>query len=533
MLDRLQINGELTHQGPDDVMFPLQSGQRATFVRHAALVQQREETVLLLAEMRADGEPAKEFEERLEGAAVDLRILPRLLDHGLQAIEHSQDQVVLLVQTASSVHQGFLVCRAPHRLQAKAYRVSAARANAGYTERFPAALDKSTLGELIRGLDRVWRVCVSQAAEPLWRLIASQYRRPLDATLRRHVSAALASDALRMQRELLEPLGLRIDPEPALWKYLPGPALRLFLRVDGDSPAVEEGQVVAVVLLHDPQSDRTLYAHPIHAGARANPLLGHLHGPMATPKAQEGANGDRATLRLLEHKRAIWDQFLLEREQLEPHDAGRRWRERYSWALVRLYFCERCPGCGWGSPFFDGISGQPHRAPRTERSPAQITPGLTAGFFERLRESAAWAVETAYVRRGGLAVNHTPALAAWLDRDMVFAAFPTDVEFIDAGVPVGLALYADASTASVRHAHVLTAGPEPEPALLHGERALGLPRPQPGEADAAARDSYARWRARGWSQFWLRELEDGPYAASESWLTGYWDALARLFGLKP
>lgn len=200
---------------------------------------------------------------------------------------------------------------------------------------------------------------MGEESDPLWRLVASRRRRPMDSTLHRHISTALAGAAVRMQRDLLERLGLQIDTTPMLWKYMPGPYLRLFFRVEGESLAIEEGRVVALVLLHDPQRGRTLYAHPIHAGPQANPLLKHLHGPMAAPKAQEGANGDRATLRLLEHKQAIWDRFLLDRERLEPREAGQLRRERYFWALMRVSTAKNessAGSTGAGSPILTQIS---------------------------------------------------------------------------------------------------------------------------------------------------------------------------------
>jgi len=371
---------------------------------------------------------------------------------------------------------------------------------------------------------------VVEASGPLWRVVAAHYRRPMDTALRRHVSAAMDSEAVRMQRDLLAPLGLRIDRAPVLWKYLPGPYLRLFFRVEGDSAAVEEGRVVALVLLHDPQGGRTLYAHTVHADPHANPLLKHLHGPMSSPKAQDGANGERATLRLLEHKQAIWDRFLLDRERMKPQEAGQLWRERYFWALVRLYFCERCPACRWGSPHFDGAPGELHRTEYTGALPGYIAPALTTTWFDHLRESCAWTIESTYVQRGGFTLNPTPALAVKMNADTVFVAFRTEVEHVGPGIPVGAAFYADASSAESRHAHVLTAGPEPELAFLHGDRVLGLPRPQLGREGDAARESYASWRRQAWSDFWLRELEDGLHAASRVWLTEYWEALTRLFG---
>jgi len=371
---------------------------------------------------------------------------------------------------------------------------------------------------------------VNKTVTPFWELVATQYQRQVVPGLQHHVDAALASEPVRMQRALLAARGRTIADEPMLWKQLPGNLLRLFVSVEGGGWTLEAGQVVAVVLLHDLRRGVTLYAHPVHAGPEANPLLKHLHGPMAAPRAQEGINGERATLRLIEHKRAIWHRFLEERDELGPEPAGRRWRKRYVWSLVRLYFCERCPGCRWGSPMYEGVSGEPFRLPEQKPS-AYIEPDLPAAFFERLRASRAWRIETAYVARGGFTVGRSPVLAGQLADNAFVAAFPTDAEFIDGGIPVGLMFYANGS-GDVQHVHVLTAGPEPELALLHGDHALGLAPPQ-GAGAPAARQEYVRWRAHAWSGFWLRELEEGLAAASRWWLAGYWEALARLFGLRP
>ncbi len=198
---------------------------------------------------------------------------------------------------------------------------------------------------------------------------------------------------------------------------------------------------------------------------------------------------------------------------------------------MRLYFCERCPGCRWGTPQFDGLEGEPYRAPKPAPLRARLDPTVPPGVLDAVRESPVWAVEVAYARRGGFAVQPEPRLVARLDEQTAFVAAATDVEFIEGGSLVGLAAYVRLPDGPVRYAHVLTAGPEPELVLLHGDRGLGLPPPQPGRAGREARAAYVRWRRKAWSRFWLRELEEGLYAASRAWLREYWAALARLVGL--
>jgi hypothetical protein len=370
---------------------------------------------------------------------------------------------------------------------------------------------------------------VRYSEESIWRGYATHLGLDVDLALRSRIERALASPAVATQRATLEQIGLRIDPEPILWKYLPGPHLRLFFPVTGEGHPIELGSVVAIVLLYDVATERTLYAHPVHAGPGANPLLKHIGGPMAQPKAQAGANGDRATLRLLEHKMALWACLERERNTLGSEEADRRWRERYAWALVRLYFCERCSACRWGSPFFDGIGEAPYRSPRVE---AQRTkPDLPRGWQEivaPILQSDIWKVEVAYARRGGFVTREDPQLLLQLDEEFSLTIFPTDAEFLTGGSIVALAVYFHEPTREVRYAFCLSAGPEAEMLFLHGDRAMGLPVPRTGTAGAAAREAYAGWRREAWSQFWLDELELGLHEASGNWLTAYWDALRSL-----
>ncbi|MBW2444688.1 MAG: hypothetical protein JRG83_02050, partial [Deltaproteobacteria bacterium] len=333
--------------------------------------------------------------------------------------------------------------------------------------------------------------------------------------------------AVAMQRAMLERIGRRIEPAPLLWRMLPSGHLRLFFPVTGASDAIEKGTVVALVLLYDLAEERPLYAHPVHAGPGANPLLQHLSGPMAHPKAQEGGNGERATLRLLEHKRTLWERFEHEREELGPEEAGRLWRERYGWSLVRLYFCERCAACRFGSPFLEGSDGEPFRSTGSAvpEEARELQPGESSQIAAAVRASEPWRIEVAYAQRGGFTVRDEPSRVEALGADWRIVLFPTDAEWIEGGTLVGAIAYFHVPSGETRYASCLSAGPEAETLFLRGDTALGLPL-----TDAAARGAYAAWRAQAWSSFWLDELELGLHAASRRWLHGYWDALGRLFG---
>jgi len=371
-----------------------------------------------------------------------------------------------------------------------------------------------------------------------WRAWATPLAPEPGSELAEQVERALASPPVARLRGLLECTGRRLDPQPLLWKQLPGPYLRLFFTVAGPTDAIEEGEVVAVVLLHDLASECTLYAHPIHAGPGANPLLRHVGGPMANPKAQAGRNGEPATRRLLEHKYALWSRFQEECETRGPAEAGRRWRERYAWALVRLYFCERCAACRWGSPGFDGAGDSV-----AFRSPVAADPAVAAGVAEpggarpagfepvavAICASEAWQIEARYAQRGGFTLGEAPTLVAPLEDDHVLAVFGSDAEWLDGGSIVGAAAWLHRPSGEVRHVHCLVAGPEAERVFLDGDRALGLPRP--GATRPEARTAYVRWRREAWARFWQDELELGLHAASRRWLRDHQTALATLAGV--
>lgn len=369
-----------------------------------------------------------------------------------------------------------------------------------------------------------------RASGPMrWREAAVQLPPDPGSELEAQVRAAFDSPPVRALRAALARVGAELDPTPLLSKVLPGGHLRIFFPVRGGPAGLEAGQVVAAVLLHDLASGRTLYAHPVHAGPGANPLLRHLGGPMARPKAQEGENGDRATLRLLEHKRAIWAAFREEATRA-GEAAAARWRERYAFALVRLYFCERCSACRWGHPSYDGAGVSPWTPPEDPGAGAASAELSEADreLGRRAAGSEAFAVERAYARRGGFEISREPILVGEAGPDTV-VVFPSDARLLEAGSLVGAAAHLDRASGTVRHVHCLSAGPEPEMVFLHGDRALGLGVP----GDDAARRAYARFREEAWTRFWLRELEEGLAAASRAWLAEYRDALARLLGRPP
>lgn len=348
--------------------------------------------------------------------------------------------------------------------------------------------------------------------------------------LGRQFGSVLDSPPVQALRTLLKPLGQEIveDP-PVLWKRMPGPHLRVIFPVRGG--ALEDGSVVAVVTLSSLDPLKTLYAHPMHAGPGVNPLLAHLDGPMAAPKAQNGADGDRATRRMVEHKKALWSRFQQERETLGAAEASRRWRNGYFWALRRLYFCAWCKPCDWGSPFFDvPLPGNETckwtlpelPAPTIELAPAeeQVTQDILA--------SEIWRVETEYALRGGFHTSARPVILKQMRDGFCYVVFPMRNGAIDGGTLVALAVIHHAPTRKVWHAQCLSAGPEAEILYRAALRPLGLPLPTSPERWAAAFETYAQWRRDAWIQFWLDELEHGFVHASRHWLSGFWTALDNL-----
>jgi hypothetical protein len=362
--------------------------------------------------------------------------------------------------------------------------------------------------------------------EQCWHLCVSRPRRLGGSDLDRRISRALASPPVAVHRALLERAGRAIDPDPLLAKYLAGPYLRLFFAVTGGGDEIRLGTVVAIALLFDPPREETLCAHPVFAGPDVSPMLKRLDGPVAQPSAQEGRNGELATRRFLAHKRVLWERFEEERGTKGRAEAGRRWREGFLWALVRLHFCERCPGCRWGCPFFDGPAAEHHAPSRPSRRDPYL-PAEMREIVAAVTSADLWQLEVAYVRRGGFVMATVPRLARHLDHRFTIVVLPTTVEFLHEGAIVGVAAWYDRYTHRVRYVHVLTAGSEPEPILVHGDRELGLP--SAGHESQVSED-YVAWRASAWRRFWLDELEHGIGDASAAWLDTYWDAVRRLFG---
>jgi hypothetical protein len=327
-------------------------------------------------------------------------------------------------------------------------------------------------------------------------------------------------------------MGQEIGESPILWKMMPNNQLRVVFPVSAET--IQLGTVAAIVTLHDLKTNRTLYAHPIHAGPETNPLLANLDGPMAAPKSQPDRNGDKATSRMIEHKRALWQRFCWDRETVGEAEASSHWKAGYYWALRRLYFCSWCFPCKWGSPYFDppaGMEPVSKRHLRTPaRNPASPLAAEDAAIVSDVLASEPWRIEVAYAARGGFEVEESPYLIQPLDEDWVLLVFPTEVSWIQGGTLVALAAVYQPSTRLVWHVQCLSAGPEPEILFMRGRAALGLP--YPGQcSDSGLRTlAYATWRKEGWTRFWLDELEKGLKAASRHWLGEFPWALERLFG---
>ncbi len=350
----------------------------------------------------------------------------------------------------------------------------------------------------------------------------------LYAGLPARMDRVLGSAAVRALRSLLDPMGLTIEPTPILHKHLSQRHLRLIFPVTGGT--IQLGTVVSIVCLYDCVTEATLYAHPMHAGPDVNPLLRHLDGPMASPKAQPGSDGDRATARLIAHKDALWRRFLRERESLGLREASQRWRKGYYWALTRLYFCTRCTFCRWGSPFLEGPDRDALPKPLTNDCPSSVCQPNEehSAALAMIAASDIWEVEKSYVRRGGFEVCEHPRIVREVGGGFLQVIFPTNAALIQGGTPVAVSAVYSTLRRETVFAHCLAAGPEPEVPFLLGDAVLSLPKP--GGDASSARTRYIAWRREAWSQFWLDELEHGIDVASERWLRSFWVALEGLFG---
>lgn len=344
------------------------------------------------------------------------------------------------------------------------------------------------------------------------------------------IPSVLGSRPMRSLRFVLDRKGLYVESQPIVRKDLSGSLVRLMFPVTGGP--IADGAVVSVVCLFDRQVGRTLYAHPMHAGPNVNPLVRHPDGPMAAPQSQAGADGNRASRRIIEHKRALWDRFLQELPSLGIDEAGRRWREGYYWSLKRLYFCSGCSQCKWSSPFFDGPnpSLEWKATTWTNASPAPPLSERHTTIVGDILSSDAWRVESAYAQRGGFTVTEHPYLLKSLGGEFIEVVFPTNVSLVQAGALVAAAFTYHVPSRSVALAHCLCAGSESDIQFLKGDVAFGLPTPQPAAAGEEARETYRSWRRSAWSRFWMNDLESGPAVASEMWLGEFWNALEALFG---
>lgn len=349
-----------------------------------------------------------------------------------------------------------------------------------------------------------------------------------DVGLQTRIKRALGSAPMRAIRSLLDPRGLTIERTPIVHKYLSQRHLRLMFPVNGGP--IQSGTVVSIVCLYDCTTEETLYAHPMHAGPNVNPLLKHPDGPMASPKAQPGRDGDRATARMMAHKDALWKRFLQDLDALGPEEASARWRRGYYWALKRLYFCTRCTFCRWGTPFFDGPD--PGTPPKTSTHPmSSAGRSLVPAHAESIAavlSSDLWKVETTYAGRGGFAVSEWPRIIRDLGTGFIQLIFPTNAALVQGGTLVAVSVVHSTPRRETVLAHCLSAGAEPEVQFLFGDEAFGLP--PPCDDATAARAKYATWRLEAWSRFWLDELDYGIAMASERWLRDFWLALENLFG---
>ncbi|MBK8267240.1 MAG: hypothetical protein IPK83_02600 [Planctomycetes bacterium] len=149
------------------------------------------------------------------------------------------------------------------------------------------------------------------------------------------VSKVVESDAYRVESACLARSGFPVLRQARLFKILDNNLIRLIFPTD--IGLIDDGTAVALVCLHDPSSEKTIYAHTVFAGPDSNHSLQSLYNPPVQSKPQPGDAGNRAILKYVEWKKAAWFKFLNDELEFGTARASEFWLGSFWKALDRMY----------------------------------------------------------------------------------------------------------------------------------------------------------------------------------------------------
>lgn len=145
-------------------------------------------------------------------------------------------------------------------------------------------------------------------------------------------------------------------------------------------------------------------------------------------------------------------------------------------------------------------------------------------------QSEVFKAEAACLARGGFEVRPAPRLFKCLEHNHIRLIFPTLVDEVDEGTPVGLICLYDQNQSRNVYAHAVFAGPTSNASLRSLYNPPTQAKPQPGDAGNRAILKFVAWKQAAWTKFLNDELELGTHRASRLWLESFWKALDRMYG---
>jgi hypothetical protein len=160
----------------------------------------------------------------------------------------------------------------------------------------------------------------------------------------RIVQATLDSPAYQAEKNYVEQCeGYTVIERVRLFKHLEENLVRVVFPVE--CGPLELGSVIAVTCLYDLDKDYNIYGHTICAGPGANTLLRAIHAPLGNAHPQPGEEGQKAIMRFVDFKRALWDRLLLESLDLGEQQATEHFVRDFWKSLDRMFGANTLYNC--------------------------------------------------------------------------------------------------------------------------------------------------------------------------------------------
>jgi hypothetical protein len=149
------------------------------------------------------------------------------------------------------------------------------------------------------------------------------------------IEAVRRSECFKAEVKYAERGGYIVSMSPRLYKELEEDLVRVVFPTETDR--LEDGSVIAITCLFDRKTNENIYGHTICAGPGVNALLRAIHSPLGKATPQSGEAGEKAVLKFVEYKKAIWGKFLIDELELGNQKASALWLQHFWKALDRMF----------------------------------------------------------------------------------------------------------------------------------------------------------------------------------------------------